>query len=194
MSDAQERARNKISTFVSLLEKKGIRLLAVDFDETLISIHSGGFWKDSAEKLSKHVRPCMRDLMEEALLRNVNVCIVTYFTQPWIIREMLKLVFKRDVEKIYVQANTPEFREKNKHKILGKEAHLAAVCTDLYNQKHVIIKPEEIILFDDDRDNIDTAIEFGHWAVTVQDDISYISFDDFSRMLKNSAGKRKASS
>ncbi|XP_033747488.1 uncharacterized protein LOC117332620 [Pecten maximus] len=194
MSNAQERARNKISTFVTLLEKKGIRLLAVDFDETLISIHSGGCWKDSAEKLSQHVRPCVRDLMEEALQRNVNVCIVTYFTQPWIIREMLKLVFKRDVEKIYVQANTAEFREKNKHQILGKEAHLAAVCTELYNQKHVIIKPEEIILFDDDMDNIDTAIQFGHWAVAVKDDISYLSFDDFSRMFRNSATKRKVSS
>lgn len=97
MSNAREKARNKISTFVALLEKKGIHIVAVDFDETLISIHSGGFWKDSAEKLSQHVRPCIRDLMEEALHRNINVCIVTYFTQPWIIREMLKLVFKRCV-------------------------------------------------------------------------------------------------
>ncbi|OWF50268.1 uncharacterized protein LOC110450653 [Mizuhopecten yessoensis] len=194
MSNARDRARHKISTFVTLLEKKGIRLLAVDFDETLISIHSGGCWKDSAEKLSQHVRPCMRDLMEEALQRNVNVCIVTYFTQPWIIREMLKLVFKRNVEKIYVQANTAEFREKNKHQILGKEAHLAAVCTELYNQKHVIIKPEEIILFDDDTDNIETAVNFGHWAVTVRDDISYLSFDDFCTMLKNSTSRKKAKS
>ncbi|XP_060071010.1 uncharacterized protein LOC132550926 [Ylistrum balloti] len=194
MSNARDSARDKISTFITMLEKKGIRLLAVDFDETLISIHSGGFWKDSTQKLSQHVRPCMRDLMDEALQRNINVCIVTYFTQPWTIREMLKLVFKRDAEKIYVQANTADFREKNKDQILGKEAHLAAVCTELYNQRHLIIKPEEIILFDDDTENIDTAIEFGHWAVTVKDDISYLSFDDFSTMFRKSGSKRKVSS
>jgi len=80
---------------VSNLQKKGIRLVAIDFDQTLITFHSGGVWKDSVDKLVPNVRPCIRDLIQVCLDRDVSVCIVTYFMQPWIIKELLQKLFKR---------------------------------------------------------------------------------------------------
>ena len=93
------------------------------------------------------------------------------------------LIFYRNAERIIVQANTVEFREKHKHEFLGKEAHIASVLTEVYNRKKQIIKPDEVILFDDDTDNIETAVSFGHWAVQVKENISYDSFPEFNEYL-----------
>jgi hypothetical protein len=45
----------------------------MDFDQTLISTHSGGRWKDSMDKLVKEVRPCMRDLISASLDKGIYV-------------------------------------------------------------------------------------------------------------------------
>lgn len=95
MSTAREKAKTIVGNLISTLDKKGIRVLAVDFDQTLIKIHSGGVWKDSTDNLAKHVRPCMKDLLEVALQREMIVCIVTFHSQPWIIRELLKKLLKK---------------------------------------------------------------------------------------------------
>lgn len=183
MSTAREKAKTIVGNLISTLDKKGIRVLAVDFDQTFIKIHSGGVWKDSTDNLAKHVRPCMKDLLEAALQREMIVCIVTFHSQPWIIRELLKKLLKKDSEKIYVQANTIEFRERHNYEYLGKEAHITAVLTEVYNREKVIIKPHEIVLFDDDRDNVDTALKFGHWAFQIKEDVSYQTFEEYSQML-----------
>lgn len=91
--------------------------------------------------------------------------------------------YRSEADKIFVQANTTDFKEKHNNDFLGKEAHIASVLTELYNRHHLIIKPEEIILFDDDKGNVDKALEFGHWAVEVKDDISYDSFEEFAWQL-----------
>lgn len=95
MSTARERAKSTVFNLVSTLEKKGIRVVAVDFDQTLIKIHSGGIWKDSTDNLAKHIRPCMKDLLETALQQELIVCIVTFHSQPWVIRELLKSLLKK---------------------------------------------------------------------------------------------------
>ena len=89
----------------------------------------------------------------------------------------------RDADKIYVQANTIEFRERHHYENLGKEAHITAVLTDVYNKEKVIVKPHEIILFDDDSDNVETALKFGHWAFQIKDDVCYQTFEEYSKML-----------
>ncbi|KAK3606426.1 hypothetical protein CHS0354_041362 [Potamilus streckersoni] len=169
--------------FIDTLMKAGVKLLALDFDNTLISIHSGGIWKDSIEKLIEHVRPCMKNLIETALEKDLNVCIVTYFMQPWLIREMMKSLFKREGERILIQANTLEFREKHSHQFLGKQAHITSILTELYNQKQLKIKPCQVVLLDDDRENIQIAKQFGHQAFLVEDSISEDTFLEFARML-----------
>ena len=92
MTTVDDGDRQKVYAFVAALITKGIKVLALDFDLTLISIHSGGVWREAADKLAEHVRPCMADLIEIAVNRGLNVCVVTYHRQSWLIRDMLKIV------------------------------------------------------------------------------------------------------
>ena len=87
--------RAQIESFVFALNKKGIKLLALDFDQTLIDIHSGGVWNESVEELVQHVRPCMKDLLEIASNKGLFVAIVTYHRQDWLIKDLLTKVISK---------------------------------------------------------------------------------------------------
>lgn len=95
MSKRKREKETGVSLLATNLQKKGIQLVAVDFDQTLITFHSGGVWKDSVDKLVPKVRPCIRDLIQICLERDMKVCIVTYFMQPWVIRELLQNLYKK---------------------------------------------------------------------------------------------------
>jgi len=84
-----------------------------------------------------------------------------------------------------VQANTPSFREKHNNEFLGKEAHIASILTELYKMHHLKIRPEQVILFDDDKENTDTAVRFGHMAFLVREDVGEHQFEEFARMLES---------
>ncbi|XP_052072407.1 uncharacterized protein LOC127710520 [Mytilus californianus] len=180
---------SKVKALVNAMHKQGIRLLAMDFDQTLISIHSGGRWKETIENLVKEVRPCMKDLIPACLEKGIYVAIVTYSAQSWLIKDLMKNLYDRDALKIVVRGNTSDFLERNNYEINGKEAHIADVLTSLYKNRHEIIKPNEVILFDDDTDNTKEAKKFGHWAVEVKEDISYDTFTEISAMFQSKSSK-----
>ncbi|KAK3803221.1 hypothetical protein RRG08_013804 [Elysia crispata] len=201
--------RGKVDSFAGALTKKGIKLLAVDFDKTLIDIHSRGVWDDGLSKLASHVRPCMRDMLEAAIHKGVFVAIVTYHRQDWLIKELLQKILPKKVAKqIYVQANTAEFLQRQRAEARGssndqtqgasevggilrfigpdwkgKEAHISSVIAEISNDHKVTVKKEEILLMDDDIDNIRIAITCGHLAFQVQETVDYDSFDSFQTML-----------
>lgn len=107
----------------------------------------------------------------------------------------------RLANKIYVQANTSEFLQRHRSSsgsseeggsagsrslssdLNGKQAHIAAVISDIYNDHNVTIKKEEIILMDDDINNVRIASSFGHYAFQVQQNVDYSSFVNFETML-----------
>ena len=62
--------------------------------------------------------------------------------------------FYRDATRIIVRGNSSDFMARNNYDLNGKEAHIADVLTTLYNTRQEIIKPKEVILFDDDDENI----------------------------------------
>lgn len=86
---------SKVKALVNAMHKQGIRLLAMDFDQTLISIHSGGRWKETIENLVKEVRPCMKDLIPACLEKGIYVAIVTYSAQSWLIKDLMKNLYDR---------------------------------------------------------------------------------------------------
>jgi hypothetical protein len=85
-------APNLVTQVVDLIRRLNIRLVAFDFDYTIVSIHTGGQWLDSAEKLAEFVRPYFRKLIP-ALLKcpDLFVCVVTYSPQEELIREVLRI-------------------------------------------------------------------------------------------------------
>ncbi|KAH9525552.1 hypothetical protein Btru_001683 [Bulinus truncatus] len=198
-----KQVRAKLDSFVVALTKKGIKLLALDFDKTIIDIHSGGTWSESVDKLIPHVRPCMRDLMESAVHRGIFVAIVTYHRQGWLIKDLLHKVLPRKVaSKIYVQGNTADFMLRQRSlstgsadsssammarytlpELNGKQAHIAAVLEEIQKDHKVTLKNEEVILMDDDINNVRIASSNGHYAFQVQQNVDYPSFESFETML-----------
>jgi len=66
---------------------------------------------------------------------------------------------------------------------LGKEEHLARVTTDLYNMRHAIIQSHEIVLIDDDAENLEVALRFGHFAFEVKSDVTVSDIAAFAEGL-----------
>ena len=82
-----------------------------------------------------------------------------------------------DLKKLIIRANSAEWSPQSDLPglCLGKEQHLAWICTALFNKKKVIIQPEEILLMDDDEENVQVAKDFGHQAYQVKDDVTLTS-------------------
>ena len=85
----------KLESFVVALNKKGVKLVALDFDKTFIDIHSGGIWNEPVDLLIPHVRLCMRDLLEIASNKGHYVSIVTFHRQAWLIKDLLQKVLPK---------------------------------------------------------------------------------------------------
>ena len=80
---------------VSTLVDKGIKVLALDFDKTIVSIHTAGFWTQPTSQLVEHVRPCFRALIQAGLETRLHLCIVTYSMQPALIRDVIRMALPR---------------------------------------------------------------------------------------------------
>ena len=80
---------------VSSLIIKGIKVLALDFDKTIVTVHTLGHWRGGSPQLAEHVRPCFQALMKAALELKLQICVVTYSMQPDLIQDVLKLVLPR---------------------------------------------------------------------------------------------------
>ncbi|DBA04871.1 TPA: hypothetical protein N0F65_006873 [Lagenidium giganteum] len=71
----------------------GIKLLAIDFDATLLSIHTSGRWEYSAVELCPYVRPLFLALIRVASEAGIHVSVVTFSPQVALIREVLHICF-----------------------------------------------------------------------------------------------------
>ena len=87
--------KSKVDRLVQTILTKGVKLLALDFDLTFIDIHTHGEWHESLDTLARHVRPCMRDLLQHAQHKGLYVCIVTFHPLSWLIRDLLQKIYPR---------------------------------------------------------------------------------------------------
>jgi hypothetical protein len=87
-----------VEKIIELIRRLNLKVIAFDFDCTLVTIHTSGQWIDSATKLAEFVRPCFRELIPELLLRcaDVHVCVVTFSPQEKLIGDVLKVSMKND--------------------------------------------------------------------------------------------------
>jgi hypothetical protein len=69
-----------------------IQLLALDFDATIVDIHTGGRWKGTAEELATHVRNQILCIVEESLKRHITVSVVTFSVQTDLISQVMRLM------------------------------------------------------------------------------------------------------
>ena len=114
-----------------------MKTIALDFDKTLIDIHTYNNWNSSIEELSKHIRPMFHNLIYIWANKGYNISIVTFSNQTHIIKEVLKLTFPNI--KIDVHGGLPDVITD------GKCGHIRK------------LNNENVVLIDDCKSNIEIA-------------------------------------
>jgi hypothetical protein len=93
---AEQRA--KARDIVQCLQCKNIRLVAIDFDKTLLSIHTNGDYRGTLDSLLDSFRSTFHYLIQAildtpAFGRTLHLCIVSFTSQQKLIEELLRLAF-----------------------------------------------------------------------------------------------------
>jgi len=143
---------------LEVLNKKGINFLAIDFDLTLISEHTGGRYSGNSKELSKLIRPCFSELIPSLLEGGIKIAIVTFSCQTTLIKEAIKIAFPTYWEKIVIRASDNtwgDMGEKTKH---GKQKYIASAAEETECQFKVEISRSTTLLIDDDANNIRIAL------------------------------------
>ena len=144
---------------IKRLKEKGINMLAVDFDQTMIDIHTGGRWTGTSEELCSHVRPVFNSLVPLAMQHGIHVAIVTFSPQTRVIANVLKTAFTEALaSKIPIRGNDGKWEYKGGGSQDGKQAHIATVAMELSSKHNIDITRDTTLLIDDDRTNIEVAL------------------------------------
>lgn len=91
--------RSKARDIVLCLQRKNIKLVAIDFDNTLLSIHTSGYYQGTVDNLIEYIRSTFYYFIQEILNspafgQTLHICIVTFSSQEQLIRKLLELAFK----------------------------------------------------------------------------------------------------
>ena len=138
------------------LKAQDIRLLALDFDLTVIDRHTGGRWKGTAEELAEHVRPEIVCLLNSAFNRQIDAAIVTFSEQIGLISNVTQQFFPGQYIPVHGWYTSIE----------GKQGHLLRAIRDI-NKSHgnTNVSNETTILIDDDKRNLKRARKDGYGTI-----------------------------
>lgn len=173
-----EEAARKAEAFAYELSENGVKLLAVDFDLTLASMHTGGKWWGTAETLGRSIRPLFKTIIPAAQSLGIEVCIVTFSGQTKLISNVLKSSLMCDTSKITIRGGESkrtlvrEDGDLDTAQVAGtrKQKHICSVIQARMARGESAVKPEEVMLIDDDVMNVDEAIENGNQALLFDPD------------------------
>jgi hypothetical protein len=98
-STCNSEQRAKARDIILGIQRKNIKLLAIDFDNTFLSIHTSGYYQGTVDSLLEHIRPTFMYFIQEILDassfgQTLHVCIVSFSSQEQLIRKLLRLAFK----------------------------------------------------------------------------------------------------
>ena len=138
------------------IKRQNIKLLALDFDLTVIDLHTGGRWKGAYDELSKHVRPEIQCLLNSAFNQNIDAAIVTFSTQIDLIGNVTGQIFPGQHIPAYGWYAAKD----------GKQTHLVKAINDINAANgNKNISNDTTILIDDDKRNIKKARKDGYHTV-----------------------------
>ena len=82
---------DKYASMIQKLLSLSIKLVAVDFDLTILNVHTQGSWQFTAKALASRVRPSFKQFLAAALNCNdLYVAVVTQSPQVSLVREVLQ--------------------------------------------------------------------------------------------------------
>mmetsp|Transcript_23943 Transcript_23943/g.51770 ORF Transcript_23943/g.51770 Transcript_23943/m.51770 type:complete len:240 (+) Transcript_23943:164-883(+) len=196
-----ERLERKCTDAVGKLVDLKINFLAIDFDQTMIDIHTGGRWKESVSSLTAHLRPLFLHLIPIASSSNIRIAIVTFSPQTKHIREVLEYAFPPDVaERIPIRGNDGSWTYVGNGMKMGKQEHMASAAEELMAKQPLmmmmsggggkedddgggtIISKSTTLLIDDDPTNIKKSLKDGTRAVWLNPRDPLRLLDDIMRL------------
>lgn len=104
---------DKYSSMVQKLLSLSIKLVAVDFDKTIINIHTRGSWQFTSKSLVSRVRPSFKQFFTAVLNTNgLHVAVVTHSPQIPLIREVLEQALPDcDTSRIHYRGKDGKWKE-----------------------------------------------------------------------------------
>jgi len=161
--------QNSVGTTLKCLIKKSIRLVCIDFDDTLLTINTHGKWDIDPLELTDYVRPVLITFIKQCLKKKIHVAIVSFSSQNDVIYKCLHYFLKNDINKIYIMtSNKLNKCDKNyckkiskKIKMKRKNPMILSVCTEIYVKYNEQLHPNQVILIDNDLNNIRIAKQGG---------------------------------
>lgn len=143
-----------------------VKLLALDFDQTIVDVHTGGTWKNDANSLSQHLRPEMVCLIQQSLENGIYFAVTSFSQQVDLIREVVmdgvvaQAKLKDHPTTISIQGGSNYSDPK------GKRLQLANAISEIKKQhRHSGIKAKKTLLIDDDKNNILLARRDGYQSL-----------------------------
>ena len=165
-----------------------INFVAIDFDSTLIDVHTGGRWTGTVEELEVHIRPEFRQLIEACLLNDIHVAIVTFTPQTLLVKSILEKMIQHDdrLSKfvIPIRGGDKSWTYNGEGSRQGKQAHMASAVEELLQQSEdAEITKQTTVLIDDDRRNIRYALSDGTRAVWFNPDKPHHLLRDLAKLV-----------
>ena len=136
-------------------------LFILDFDETIIDIHTYNNWKLSHQKLIEHIRPVFITLINLWIRSGDKVAIATFSKQVKLIKKVLNQVFNG--HKFVVCGGMPDkFSD-------GKNEHIKKICKKLKMEKN------QVLYIDNDIINVNLALKENIRSICFNDENTLIN-------------------
>jgi hypothetical protein len=150
--------KERVDRIVVGLRSRKINFLAIDFDLTIVNIHTGGKWSGTVEELASHIRGFFKYLIPAAILSGIHVAVVTFSPQVGIIAAVLRHAFPDQASKIPIRGNDGTWQYLGRGSPDGKQPYMASAAEELALRHSANITRDSTVLIDDDRNNIETAL------------------------------------
>lgn len=156
-----------VTRLAAAIADHGVRLVAVDFDRTIVNVHTKGRWRGSAGALASHVRPFFRKFLLALQRHGLWVCVCTFSVQAELVRNVCCTALGGKVSRVYLRALDgswvqPSVRTTAKGwqgvdvsiKGGGKLGHMFSTVLDIATRTGEYITPAQTLFLDDDMENI----------------------------------------
>jgi uncharacterized protein (UPF0333 family) len=155
INSSTQQLRTATKKAIQKLKELEINFLALDFDQTILDIHTGGSWKGTVEELYPHIRPEFKSLITSAISETnaeIEIAIVTFSCQTRMVRGVIDHIIdigldentKQNIpgligiggivdtsSKIPIRGGDRSWRYNGSGSINGKQPHMASAVEEL---------------------------------------------------------------
>jgi len=173
-----------IDSSIKRLQEVGINFIAVDFDMTVLDVHTGGRWSGSAKELSKHVRSEFRQLLNACVENQIRVAVVTFSAQVDLVRSVVENILGPEIgSSVPIRGADRSWSYQGVGSQDRKQPFIASAVEELEQSGTIEITKNTTLLIDDDRKNVKCALEDGVRAIWFNPDKPHHLLRDLIRLV-----------